>query len=164
MKDALDAAWRLHDAQMEWTGRVDAKASFILTLDAAAIATGVALSAEGMTFHGIASTWLKVPYGISLTLFVVAAGLAAWAVAPALRFRHLTEEAKVDFIYFGHVRHWDAAELADTLTEQDLLPVLTRQIVRMSEIAWRKHCRAAWSAWLTGAGVVVMSLTGWALS
>lgn len=149
---------------MEWTGKVDAKAGFVLTLDAAAIATGVALSAEGMVFHGITESWLQVPYGLSLLLFVGAALLAVWAVAPALRPGKLKEEAKVDFIYFGHARHWESSDLAEALENQDPLPVVTRQVVRMAQIAWRKHSRVAWSTWLTGVGVVMMALSGWVLS
>lgn len=149
---------------MEWTGKVDVKAGFILTLNAAAIATGVALSAEGMPFYGITSSWLQVPYGLSLFLFVAAALLAAWAVAPALRPGKLQKEAKVDFIYFGHARHWEADDLAEVLENRDPLPVVTRQVVRMAQIAWNKHRRVAWSTWLTGVGVLLMALTGWALS
>ena len=160
----MDTAWQLHAVQMEWTGKVDVKAGFILTLDAAAIATVMALSAEGMPFYDITARWLQVPYGISLLLFVVAALLAAWAVAPALRLGKLKEEAKLDFIYFGHARHWEADDLAEALEKRDPLPVVTRQVVRMAQIAWNKHRRVAWSTWLTGAGVVLMALTGWALS
>lgn len=164
MTKPLDTAWQIHAAQMEWTGKVDAKAGFILTLNAAAIATGVALSAKGLAFHGIAETWLQVPYGVALLLSIVAAALAAWAVAPSLRPGKLREEAKVDFIYFGHARYWDAHGLAEALEQQDPLTVVTRQVVRMAEIAWKKHRRVVWSTWLTVAGVALMALTGWALS
>lgn len=160
----LDTAWQLHAAQMEWTGKVDAKAGFILTLAAAAIATGVALSADGMVFHGIADSWVQVPYGLSLVLLIAAVFTAAWAVAPALRPGNLKAEAEVDFIYFGHARHWTADKLAEALNERDPLPVVTRQVVRMAEIAWNKHRRVAWATWLTGAGVLLMTLTGWGLS
>lgn len=164
MTDHLDTAWQLHAAQMEWTGKVDAKAGFILSLDTAAIATGVALSADGMVFQGIADNWTRIPYGFSLLLFIVAALLAAWAVVPALRSGNLKREAELDFIYFGHARLWKADELAEALGERETLPVVTRQVVRMAEIAWNKHRRVVWSTWLTALGVLVMALTGWSLS
>lgn len=160
----MDTAWQLHAAQMEWTGKVDVKAGFILTLDVAAIATVVALSADDMVFHGITASWLQVPYDLSLLLFLIAALLATWAVGPALRPGKLAEEAKVDFIYFGHARYWEACGLAEALEERDPLPVVTRQVVRMAQIAWTKHRRVAWSTWLTGVGVALLALTGWALS
>ena len=160
----MDTAWHLHAAQMEWTGKVDVKAGFILTLDAAAVTAGVALLADGMVFHGITESWLQVPYGLSLLLFIVAALLAAWAVAPALRPGKLKEEAQVDFIYFGHARYWEADDLVEALVKRDTLPVVMRQVVRMAQITWNKHRRVAWSTWLTSAGVVLMALTGWALS
>lgn len=102
--------------------------------------------------------------GLILLLFIVAALLAAWAVAPTLRPGKLKEEAKVDFIYFGHARYWEADDLAETLEKRDPLPVVMRQVVRMAQIAWKKHRRVAWSTWLTCAGVVLMALIGWALS
>lgn len=165
MATPLDTAWQLHAAQMEWTGKVDTKAGFMLTLDTAAIATGVALSAEGMVFHGIADdNWLSLLYGLSLALLIAAAFMATWAVAPALRAGNLQAEATEDFIYFGHAQHWTADKLAEALGERDVLPVVTRQIVRMAEIAWNKHRRVAWATWLTGAGVLLMAFAGWALS
>lgn len=164
MPDPIDTAWKLHSAQMEWTGKVDAKAGFILTLDAAAITTSIALSSEGMVFHGVSTGQFQLLYDLSILLFVTAAVLAAWAVAPALRLGNLKEEAKSNFIYFGHARFWDPDDLATALEEHDPLSSVTRQVVRMSTIAWRKHCRVAWSTWLTVAGVIVIALTGFVLS
>lgn len=164
MTKALDNAWQLHAAQMEWTGKVDTKAGFILTLDTAAIATGVALSADGLVFHGIRESWIQVLYGFALSSLIVAAALAAWAVAPALRSGKLKEEATVDFIYFGHSRHWQADDLAAVLRDGDALPVVTRQVVRMAGIAWDKHRRVWWSTWLTLVGVALMAASGMILS
>ena len=115
MPDPIDTAWKLHSAQMEWTGKVDAKAGFILTLDAAAITTSIALSSEGMVFHGVSTGPFQLLYDLSILLFVTAAVLAAWAVAPALRLGNLKEEAKSNFIYFGHARFWDPDNLATSM-------------------------------------------------
>lgn len=149
---------------MEWTGKVDVKAGFVLTLNVAAIATAVALSGDGMVFHGITASGPQATYGFSLLLFIAAALFATWAVAPALRPGKLEEEAKADFIYFGHARYWEAHDLAEVLKEQEPLPIVTRQVVRMAKIAWTKHLLVVLSTWLTGAGVVLLALTGWALS
>ena len=42
-------------------------------------------------------------------------------------------------MFFGHLRHWNSDNLAKALSERDILPVLSRQIVNMSCIAWGKH-------------------------
>ena len=160
----IETAWQLHSAQMEWTGKVDAKAGFILTLDAAAVTTAIALSADGMVFDGIAASQFQILYDLSILLFIAAALLAAWAVAPVLRLGNLEEEAKSDFIYFGHARYWEADDLATALEEVDPLPNVTRQVVRMSRIVWKKHRRVACSTWLTVAGIILIALTGYLLS
>lgn len=164
MTNPVETAWKIHSAHMDWTGRADSKAGFVLTLNAAIVATGVALSSEGLVFHNIGATWHRLPYGISLLLSMSAALLAAWAVAPSLRPGNLEREARSDFIYFGHARHWHALDLVEALEQRDPLPVVTRQVVRMANIAWRKHRRVAWATWLTVASIALMALTGWALS
>lgn len=60
--DGVDTAWRIHQAQTDWTGLVDVKASFIFAIASASMATTVALSATGRVFHDIAPTWLKTGY------------------------------------------------------------------------------------------------------
>jgi hypothetical protein len=52
------------------------------------------------------------------------------------------------------LKDWTAEELATALEERELMPVLARQIVHMSKIAWVKHRML--QASLTGA--VISSL------
>jgi hypothetical protein len=162
--DPLNTAWQIHAAQMDWTGKVDAKAGFVLAINSAAIATAVALSADGLVFHQVGDTSVWWLYGASIVLFGLAALVAVWAVAPSLRVGRLECEARNDFIYFGHARHWNPTELAEALKDREALPVVTRQIVRMADIAWLKHRKVAWSVWLTVLGLLSMAAAGFALS
>lgn len=149
-------AWQIHSAQMDWTGKVDAKASFALALDSAAIAALVALSGENMVFADLRFSWVWFLYWASVIL-LTAGGLAALlAVVPSLRKKKLEEEKDANFIYFGHVRHWHAENLEIALRHNDPLPVLSRQIVNMADILWKKHIKVALSLSFVGAGILAM--------
>lgn len=91
MTSSTENAWHIHSTQMDWTSKVDAKASFALALDSAAIAALVALSAENMIFANIKDTPAWVPYWVSVVLLISSGFLSLWAVAPALRWRHMKE-------------------------------------------------------------------------
>lgn len=138
-KEAIDNAWKIHAAQADWTGKVDSKASFAFGLESAAIVAVVALSAKGRIFgdlSDIAAAWL---YGIGLMLILVGALFAVTAVIPRLKSDDVKEKAPENFIYFGHAKHWEPADLTAALKERDILPVISRQIVVMGDIAWQKH-------------------------
>lgn len=137
--DGLQDAWRVHDAQVQWTSQVDSKASFVLAIETAVAAGVVALASDGRRLSGLHDFW-------PITLFVVGVGLlvgallaVAMVVRPRLRNPHLAEEAEENFIFFGHAKLWEPKALEQRLREGDLLPQLSRQIVTMSKIAWRKH-------------------------
>lgn len=137
---AVETAWRIHAAVGEWTARVDAKASFALTLESAAVAGIIALSGSGNVFadpHGWAFRCLL---WAGITLILIAAVFAVLVVTPRLRAPSIQAEAAENFIYFGHLMHREATDLAESLRRTDtLLPVLSRQLVVMSKIAWSKH-------------------------
>ncbi|MFF2316974.1 Pycsar system effector family protein [Arthrobacter sp. NPDC058097] len=138
-KEAIDNAWKIHAAQVDWTGKVDAKASFAFALESAAIVSTVALSAQGRIFGDLndpAAAWF---YGIGLTLILVGAVFAVAVVIPRLKSDLVKSKAPDNYIFFGHAQHWEPENLATTLKEGDILPVISRQIVIMAEIAWQKH-------------------------
>jgi hypothetical protein len=138
-KDVIDNAWKVHAAQVDWTGKVDAKASFAFGLESAAIVAVVALSAKGRIFGDLsdpAAAWL---YGIGLALILVGAVFAVTAVIPRLKSDDVKRKAPDNYIYFGHAQHWEPEDLDVALRERDILPVISRQIVVMADIAWEKH-------------------------
>lgn len=142
----FENAWRLHDAQMDWTGKVDAKAAFSLTVQAALLGAAVVLLAE-------MNTWIEyVLLGTSVALVSAGALYAARVVAPQLRTGSVAKESASNFIYFGHARAWKPENLAQELRRTDLTEQLARQVVIMADIAWTKHRRVGWSIWLGLAG------------
>lgn len=157
---SLDTAWRVHQAQVEWTSRVDAKAAFAFTIESAAIATAVALTAEGRLFADFSRWWLAATYAVGLGLLLVAAGFAAFVVIPRLRRGKIDGEARHNFVYFGHARLWDPQTLEKALRENPVLPQLARQIVVMARIAWIKHIRVQWSFSLAVAGATCLVICG----
>ena len=98
-------------------------------------------------------------YVAGLVLLGFAIVLVGGVVRPMLRSDSTKLESKEDFIFFGHGRHWDPEDPAQKLREVDMLPVLSRQIVRASELAWKKHRRlqASLLCPLPGAGLVIWS-------
>lgn len=138
-KDAIDNAWKIHAAQVDWTGKVDAKASFAFGLESAAIVAVVALSANGRIFGDLtdpAAAWL---YGLGLALILVGAVCAVTVVIPRLKSDLVKDTSPDNFIFFGHAQHWEPDDLTSALQEREILPVISRQIVVMAEIAWQKH-------------------------
>ncbi|WP_229858814.1 Pycsar system effector family protein [Streptomyces anandii] len=96
------------------------------------------------------------------TFFILAAAvLAILVVVPRLRSRKTLEiEAGRNFIYFGHLQFWNPADLEDALKQQEILPILSHQLVNMSKIAWRKHRFVQLSFVLAAVGGVFVFIAG----
>lgn len=141
---------------MEWTARVDAKAAFALTLQSAILAAVAAFVAGGS--YGAPKSWIEAALLFAgLVLLTAGAVVAAVVVAPSLRGKRLRAESRRDHIYFGHVRNLTSDQLERRLKDREILPVLSRQIVRMSEILWTKHVRVQWALWLAVTGGLCMA-------
>ncbi len=133
-------AWQLHSVLTEQTRGVDAKASFALALETAALGVIVALSVAGRAFRGDSGLFLQ----ICLILGVLLLGGAALAATLSVFPRHAGDGAQPPreddaFIFYGHLRHWSADRLADRLGDTDPLLPLTRELVIMSRIVWIKQ-------------------------
>lgn len=137
-RDAVGTAWCIHEAIGNWTAKADVKASFALSIESAVLAGVIALSATGKPFNGLTNGTLWL-YRAGVLLLVVGVVAAVAAVIPQVRARPMATEWPKNFIFFGHLRHWEPEALATTLQETDPLPVLTRQLVATSKIAWNKH-------------------------
>jgi hypothetical protein len=156
-KAAEDAAWRIHGAVVDWTGKVDSKAAFSLTANSALLGAILTLSGSHRALahlQGKAEVFYWNGFGVT----AVAALFALYVVRPRLRSKKVKAEASENFIYFGHVRHWKADDLAEALTTKAMLPVLSRQLVNMSEIAWLKHRLVQWSMTLAVVGAALEGL------
>lgn len=150
---AVEHAWRIHDAQVAWTTAVDTKASFSFALQSTIIAAVGTLVAANRVFTDLHDwrDWFLLAGGFGL---VTGIGFAAAVVAPRLKPKGLKKESATNYIYFGHLRHWKdrAPELAARVPHDDALPQLTRQLIIMGDIAWRKHRCVQISIWAGVAG------------
>lgn len=135
----MDSAWKIHAAVADWTARVDAKASFALASESAAIGIILKLREASGPFHQLPSTTAQALFWVGILTLSTAIGFCLWVVTPRLRSRHLLKEAPHNYIYFGHLRHWDPAALQEKLAAQDLLTPLCTNIVNASKVAWAKH-------------------------
>lgn len=151
-KAALETAWKIHGALVDWTGKVDTKAAFAFALESAGIGLVITLSAKDRIFATLYGPLQNVTYyagGISL---VLAAACAMWVVIPRLRMWHVGKEWPDNFIYFGHVKFWEPPALMQKLKDTDMLPVVSKQLVSMSKIAWQKHILVKLSMVLAATG------------
>lgn len=159
--ESVDTAWRIHEALGEWTARVDAKASFALTLESAVLAGIVALSEDGRLFGDLHGWWTRALLWTGAVLILAGAVLAILVVAPRLRPRStLAQEADKSFVYFGHLQFWKPDDLEAALQQRDILTVLSHQLVNMSKIAWRKHRFVQLSFLLAATGGAFVFLAG----
>ena len=159
--DPIDTAWRIHAAIADWTGKVDSKAAFTLTLESATMAAVVTLSGGGRALSDLAG-WRTVFYVTGTALLAIAIVCAGWAVIPRLRrVGNLKAEAGAgNFIYFGHLRHLEPDDIADFITRTDLLPILALQLKNTSDIAWKKHRRVQLSMGMAVVGVAAVAAAG----
>jgi hypothetical protein len=154
--EAIDFAWKIHSALTDWTGKVDAKASFALAVESAGIAASISLTAKDRTFGNLQTAWQIASLWTAICLLLTAAVLAVVVVTPRLRRGQLDVEVATNFIYFGHLRHWHGEDLRRALMHRPLLPVLTTQLINMSKIAWRKHRLAQASLTLAAIAAAVL--------
>lgn len=138
---AIDNAWKIHQSLAEWTGKVDAKASFALAAESAVVAGIVTLAGEDRRLSNLPDLPEQLLFWTGLAALVVGVLFVVAVVTPQLRQRQLAQEWPSNYIYFGHLMHWDSDHLARHLHSDDILPVLARQLTAMSAIAWTKHRR-----------------------
>ncbi|MCX4776509.1 Pycsar system effector family protein [Streptomyces sp. NBC_01264] len=141
---------------IDWTGKVDAKAAFALTIESAVLALAATLSRPLADLGG----GRRAVFLAGGAVVAAAALFAMVAVFPRMSGRTARRFSAGDLVYFGHIRHWDPAELALTLRTVDPLPSLSRQLVAMSRVAWRKHrcVQASLCAAAVGAALLAVSV------
>jgi hypothetical protein len=156
---AIESAWKIHGALVDWTGKVDQKASFALAVESAVVAAVITLSRDDQLLAHLSGLGLWF-YRVGVVLLAVAIAFAMNAVIPHLRRIKLRREWENNFIFFGHVRHWSEADLTKALREKDVLPMLSQQLVKMSDIAWKKHRHLQRSLLSAGIGTILLVLAG----
>jgi hypothetical protein len=139
---ATEFAWRIHAAQEAWANKSDVKASILLALEGGALFAVIAASSKGGLLTGLRG-WRHIAEMSGLGLLLLAVASAAIAVFPMLgRVKSLQASASSHVIYFGHLRYWDPLTLKgrlESLTADQALEALSRQLVEMAKSNWGKH-------------------------
>jgi hypothetical protein len=136
--DPIDTAWKIHAAIVDWTGKVDSKASFALAIESAVLAGVISMTGGHRRLANLGG-WAEVLFWFGMTFMLASLLCAIYVVRPRLRSKKVSAESASNFIFFGHLKDWEAGKLEEALCQQDVLPVLSRQLVNMSKIAWVKH-------------------------
>jgi hypothetical protein len=157
----------VHDAQEVWTGKVDIKASILLALEGGALFAVMSAHGEGgilSDLHG----WQQKIEIMGIALLVIAAIAAIAGVSPLLgSSREHQLQHNRHFIYFGHLRHWDACELKSRLaelTDEEEADMLSRQLIEMSKRNWIKHRYVQTSLAATALGIIAITIAATASS
>jgi hypothetical protein len=136
--DPARTAWRIYDALADWIGKVDAKASYALTIESGALAGVIALAQSGDRLS--LSRTETVAYFAGAMLLGAGALTAICVVMPRLASRkRLRHESPLNYIYFGHLRLWSPDDLETILRSNGILPVLSRELILISDCAWKKY-------------------------
>lgn len=149
---AVENAWHVHDAQLEWTSKADAKAAFAFGIDSAAIATVAVLVSTGKLFIHFSAWWMTTTFVLGGLGLLGGIFFATMGVAPRLKAKTAKRLSKDNYIFFGHARHWTPRDIERALRDDDPLPQLARNIVVAADISWKKHVAVNWSIWLTLGG------------
>jgi hypothetical protein len=99
-------------------------------------------------------------YRIGAVVLSIAVLCATAAVIPQIRGRLARQAWRTNFIYFGHLRLWNPHDLEEALSQSEFLPVLTRQLVAMSKIAWIKYRLVQVSLACAVVGALLVALSG----
>lgn len=161
---AEDRAWRIHSALTDWTGKVDAKATFCFALESAALVVIGNLTGEGRLFDTRQTYMQKWLFAIGVSLLVAGIFCAALVVIPRTNRAAARRNWKDNIIYFGHLRMWDSLTLEQELRGNSILSSLSTQLVAMSKIAWRKHIMVQRSLILGILGAVCLVACAYLLS
>jgi Family of unknown function (DUF5706) len=162
LRTGVDFGWRTHSAITEWTAKVDSKASIVLSLGGVLLGFIVTLSTSNRLLTHLHS-WHLVLERIGIAIISLGVLSAALVVAPRLDRRRAKKTWRDNFLYFGHLRHWNPKSLRDRLESLDSsaeLDILATQLVVTSKIAWFKHSLLQFSVAeiVIGVGFVAVSV------
>jgi hypothetical protein len=159
--DPVATAWSIHSSIAEWTRSVDNKASFASAVETAVLLGVLTLSANERQLAGLQGTWQLGLFWLGIAFLILSLLLVLWVISPHLRSKRVGEEYRSNVIYFGHARFWKPSELTTVLSGGDILPMLSRQIVAISNIAWKKHRNLQLSILGSVIGTALVAIAAW---
>lgn len=128
----------------------------MLGLETAVFAALVFLRGDTQRLAVLNNTMAGIAFTASGVLLVASMLLTLWVVAPIVNRKAAHANWSTNYIYFGHLRKWKPTDLEQALETEPVLPVLARQLVVMSDIAWKKHERVQWSVMTSLVGGVAL--------
>ncbi|APZ34285.1 hypothetical protein BOH66_08555 [Microbacterium aurum] len=150
-----ELAWRVHENAKGWISQVDVKSAAALAIEAAVLGFALALITNSDTLSQLTdlSRWIV---GVGLFLLLVSVVLSMLVLMPRIKLREPKPKDR-GYLYFGHLRHWDKEALTATLARNQVSDgQIADQVIKMSQIAWRKHVLLQWSLYFLLAGIVVI--------
>lgn len=150
-----ELAWRVHENAKGWISQVDVKSAAALAIEAAVLGFALALITNSDTLSQLTnlSRWIV---GVGLFLLLASVVLSMLVLMPRIKLREPKPKDR-GYLYFGHLRHWDKEALTATLARNQVSDgQIADQVIKMSQIAWRKHVLLQWSLYLLLAGIVVI--------
>lgn len=150
-----ELAWRVHENAKGWISQVDVKSAAALAIEAAVLGFALALitNSDALSQLTTLSRWIV---GAGLFLLLVSVVLSMLVLMPRIKLREPKPKDR-GYLYFGHLRHWDQETLTATLARNQVSDgQIADQVIKMSQIAWRKHVLLQWSLHLLLAGIVVI--------
>ncbi len=137
--DPVATAWSIHSTILEWTRNVDNKASFVSAIEVAVLLGIMSLASERRQLSRLSGPFELGVFWLGVLALITSVMLVLWVVSPHLRAPRVRAEYESNVIFFGHAKYWDPRDMARLLRDDDILPMLTRQITAASDIAWKKH-------------------------
>jgi hypothetical protein len=159
--DPVATAWSIHSSIAEWTRSVDNKASFASAVETAVLLGVLTLSADDRQLSRLSGPWQLGVFWLGVAVLVLSLLLVLWVISPHLRSKRVRDEYRSNVIFFGHARYWNPPELTTFLSGDDILPMLSRQIVAISHIAWKKHRNLQLSILGSVIGAALVAIAAW---
>lgn len=158
--DPTTFAWQVHLAQEAWTSKVDTKGSILLALEGGALFAALSASGKDGALARLDGWRRAVEIGgvAALILAMIAAGLAVFPILGSTRQHYAQHRNHI--VYFGHLRHWEPAQLIQRLQHlrpEDQLESLAGQLVRAGKLNWAKYRLVQLSIGLALVGVIAVS-------
>lgn len=150
-----ELAWRVHENAKGWIAQVDVKAAAALAIEAAVLGFAFALitNSSSLAQLTILSRWIV---GGGLFILLVSVVVSTLVLLPRIKLRE-PKAKELSYLYFGHLRHWDKDRLSVVLARNQVNDgEIADQVIKMSEIAWRKHVLLQWSLYLLLTGIFVI--------
>lgn len=150
-----ELAWRVHENAKGWIVQVDVKAAAALAIEAAILGFAFALLKDSSSSAQLTHLSRWIASG-GLLLLLISVFLSTLVLLPRIKLREPKVKTQ-SYLYFGHLRHWDKSELSATLARNRVDDgEIADQVIKMSEIAWRKHVKLQWSLYLLLAGILII--------